>query len=287
MSTDATSQQIEVMFSALHKRSAAGAIPAPETLSTKLVNLVNVVEKVTGKTSRIIDPATFTCFATASVEMWHRSVHSFLVSATLTKASPLWASVSGYYSSHYSVRALAHLLGYFQLQSKKRILQVELRGSQYICHIIQKGAHDREHKFYWKTVKHHAQFENDPFFTKNEEGQHSDSGHRSKANYADHVNQFPKFYSLDQAFLRGRVEKIAGIELSDAPIPNKESYPDIENVQLIAYHRMVKFRKYVDEVLGNSNRFWKTHRKPEWCPSFLDFQVIEPKFASVYKEQLS
>ena len=284
MLTDATSQQIEVMFGALHKRSAADAMPPPGTLST---TLVRVVDEATGETSPI-DATTLTCFATASVEMWHRSVHSFLVSAALTKASPLWASVSGYYSSHYSVRAFAHLLGYFQLQSKKRILQVEVRGKQYICHMIQKQGGDREHKFYWKTVKNHVWFSADPFFTKNEEGQpRSDSGHRSKASYADHVNQFPTFQALDEAFLKERVEKIAGIELSDAPVPNKESYPDIENVQLIAYHRMVKFRKCVDETLGGSNRFWKFHRKPGWCPSFLDFQVTEPEFASVYKDQVS
>ena len=286
MPTDTTTQQIEVMFRGLRRRSAVNTIPAPGTLSEKLKN---VVEMTTGETTTI-DATTLTFFATASVEMWHRSVHSFLVSASITKASPLWASVSGYYSSHYSIRALAHLLGYFQLQSKKRILKVEVRGRQYICHIIQKQGSDREHKFYWKTVKSHARFAADPFFTKNEatkneEGQTlSDGGHRSKANYADHINQFPKFQALDEAYLKARVEKIATVELSDVPIPKIESYPDTENVQLIAYHRMVKFRKFVDEVLGNSNRFWNAQRKPEWCPNFLDFQIVEPKYASIYKE---
>lgn len=280
MSTDTTSRQIEVMFSGLHGRSAADAIPAPETLSK---TLRCVVEKATGATSTI-DAAKLAFFATAAVEMWHRSVHSFLVSASLTKASPLWASVSGYYSSHYSVRAFAHLLGYFQLQSKRRIIQVEVKGRQYLCHVIQKQGSDREHKFYWKAVKNHAGFANDPLFTKNEEGQPcSDSGHRSKANYADHVNQFPTFRALDEAYLKERVAKIASIELSAAPIPRTESYPDIENVQLIAYHRMVKFRSFVNEVLGDSNRFWKAHRNPGWC-MFLDFQIVEPKYVSAYRE---
>lgn len=282
MATDTTSQQIAVMFSSLHKRSAADAIPAPGTLSK---TLGRIVERTTGNTATI-DAATLGFFATAAVEMWHRSVHSFLTSASLTKASPLWASVSGYYSSHYSVRAFAHLLGYFQLQSKKRIIQVAVSGKQYLCHVIRKQGGDREHKFYWKTVKNNSRFATDPFFTKNEEGQtRSDISHRSKANYADHLNRFPTFQALDEAYLKERVEKIASIELSDAPIPKGDAYPDTESVQLIAYHRMVKFRKFVDEVLGaGSNRFWKANRKPGWCPNFLDFQVVEPKFTSVYAE---
>jgi hypothetical protein len=284
MPTDTTSQLIEAMFSGLNRRSAAHSIPPPGTLSAKLTS---IVEKATGETSSI-ESATLTFFATASVEMWHRSVHSFLISTSLTKASPLWASVSGYYSSHYAVRALAHLLGYFQLQSKRRILQVAVSDRQYICHITQKRASHREHKFYWTTVKGNARFAANPFFTKNEEGQQrSDSGHRSKANYADHVDQFPNFQTLDETYLKERVDKIANVELSDAPIPKAESYPDTENVQLIAYHRMVTFRKLVDDILGGSNRFWTAQRKPGWCPKFLDFQIIEPKYTSMYKEHLS
>jgi len=284
MPIDTTSKQIEVMFSGLQRRSAAAAIPAPGTLSAILVS---VVERAAGETIPI-DAATLVFFATASVEMWHRSVHSFLVSASLTKASPLWASVSGYYSSHYSIRAFAHLLGYFQLHRKNKIIQVGVEGNPYICQIIGKNRGDREHKFYWDTVKNHARFADDPLFTRNEERQpRSDCGHRNKANYADHINQFPTFQVLDEAYLKQRVEKIAGVELSDAPIPKTESYPDTDNVQLIAYHRMVTFRKFVNEVLGNSNRFWNVHRKPSWCPTFLDFQVVEPKYTSIYREQLT
>lgn len=284
MPTDTTSQQIIAMFSGLHRRSAADAIPPPGTLSAKLTR---IVEKASGSTSSI-DAATLAYFATASVEMWHRSVHSFIISASLTRASPLWASVTGYYSSHYATRAFAHLLGYFHLHTKKRILQVEVNGSRYLCHIIKKQGGDREHKFYWKTVKTHSRFAADPFFTGNDESQpRSDSGHRCKANYADHINRFPSFQVLDEVYLKERVEKISSIELSAAPIPKTDSYPDIENVQLMAYHRMVKYRKFVDEVLGGANRFWKVQRCPGWRPVFLDFQIVEPKYSSVYKDQLS
>jgi hypothetical protein len=282
MAADNTDKQIQIMFAPLNKQSAADSTPPPGTLSKTLARLV---ENTSGNATTI-DPATLAFFATAAVEMWHRSVHSFLVSASLTKASPLWASVSGYYSSHYSVRAFAHILGFFQLQSKSRVIQVEVQGRQYLCHILQKQGADREHKFYWKTVKSHARFACDPFFTRNEEGQpRSDSGHRSKGNYTDHVDQFPTFQALDETYLKERVEKIAGIELSDAPIPRPDAYPDTENVQLIAYHRMVKFRKLVDEALGNSNRFWTSRRKPGWCPRFLDFQIVDPTFPTAYKEQ--
>ncbi len=284
MPTDTTDQQIEVMFSGLRRKSATKTSPKPGALAEKLRSIIG---KPQGATSTVsIDSATLSLFASASVEMWHRSVHSFLVSASLTKASPLWASVSGYYSSHYSIRAFAHLLGYFQLWNEKRIIKVEA-SSPYICHAIKKNGGDREHKFYWKTVKNHNRFVNDPFFTTNDDQKpQSDSAHRSKANYVDHIDQFPTFRALDEAYLKKRVENIASMELLDVPIPNTESYPDTENVQVIAYHRMVKFRKFVDEVLGVTNAFWNTHRKPEGSPSFLDFQIIEPKFTSAYMEQL-
>lgn len=283
MPTDTTDQQIKAMFSELRRKSSTKTSPKPGALAE---TLISIIKKSQGATSIVsIDSETLSLFATASVEMWHRSIHSFLVSASLTKASPLWASVSGYYSSHYSIRAFAHLLGYFQLWSAKQIMKVEV-GSPYICHVIKKNGGDREHKFYWKTVKNHNRFANDPFFTTNDDQKpQSDSAHRSKANYADHIGQFPTFRALDETYLKERVKKIASIELSDVPIPRIESFPDTENVQLIAYHRMVKFRKFVDDILACTNGFWNVHRKPGWCPNFLDFQIIEPKFTSAYMEQ--
>lgn len=71
--------------------------------------------------------------------------------------------------------------------------------------------------------------------------------------------------------------------MSDAPIPNADSYPDIESVQLIAYHRLVRFRMFLDEILGSSNRFWSVHRKPSWALDYLNFQVIQPQYASIYQ----
>ena len=52
-------------------------------------------------------------------------------------------------------------------------------------------------------------------------------------------------------------------------------FPDLEFVQVVAYHRLVTFRKLLDEVLGGKNRFWNVHRKPPFAIKFIDFQLAE------------
>ena len=96
---------------------------------------------------------TFSCnadlnelYATAAVEMWQRGVHSFLMSAALTAASPIWSSVAGYYASHYCIRAFAHAIGFFHSYRRRRLLRLEL-SSNFMCHVEQT---DREHVIYWK-----------------------------------------------------------------------------------------------------------------------------------------
>lgn len=216
-------------------------------------------------------------FATAAVDMWLRAVHSFLVSASLTSVSPIWASGSGYYSSHYAVRALAHLLGFFQLYTQKRIAQLQIRDGNYVCTFQPKTVNDREHRFYWKTVKRDQHFAGDPFFTDNDAAVDvSDVGHRDWANYKDHLPQFPMFRPLDEVALKTRVERISSIEITAPPIPRISRYPDLENVQVVAYHRVVRFRDLVDAILGGTNRFWRVHRTPPWVSKFTDFQVTEP-----------
>src|SRR5207237_7783293 len=151
--------------------------------------------------------------ATAAVEMWLRAVHSFLVSASLTATSPIWSSVSGYYSSHYSVRAFAHLLGFFQLYRKKRIVRLSTHGGKYVCSFDSKLANDREHRFYWKIVKRDGHFAANPLFTENNpENDESDVGHRDRANYTDHLSQYPQFAPLNKATLIERIHYISQIE---------------------------------------------------------------------------
>jgi len=215
-------------------------------------------------------------FTTAAVDIWMRAVHSFLVSSSLTNVSPVWASVAGYYSSHYSVRALAHLLGFFQLFSRKRIVRLQFHGGSYVCNFDPKTAGDREHRFYWRIVKKDPHFATDTFFTENNSAiDDSDVAHRDRASYADHLPQFPVFRPLDAVALRTRINRISEIEFASPPIPRVSRYPDVESVQIIAYHRLVRFRNFVDAVVGGGNRFWNVHRDPTWARDFLDYQLTD------------
>ncbi len=282
MAKDPAILQIELMFSGLNTAAAADSFPKPNSLADELIGVIDLKKE---DYTEIVQQKTVKKFATGAVEMWHRSVHSFLISSSLTKSSPLWSSVAGYYSSHYTMRGFAHLLGHFQLYRKKRIVQLEINGSNYYCHISTKKGGEREHRLCWKLVKKYSAFANNPFFTINDDNlPESDGAHRNKANYQDHIGRFPKFQPLSEAYLKSRIGLISTMELSDAPIPNVEAYPDLDNVQLIAYHRLVRFRTFLDEILGGSNRFWNVNRKPDWCPSYLDFQLVQPQFASLYKD---
>jgi hypothetical protein len=131
-------------------------------------------------------------------------------------------------------------------------------------------------------VSAHPQLADDPFFYPNQED-HLDGGHRNKANYSDHICRYPVFQPLDSQFLEDRVEKISSIQFSSVPAPRVDAdhFPDIENVQILAYHRLVKFRKLVDEICGG-NRFWKVQRTPAWCPETMKFSVVEPVFTALY-----
>jgi hypothetical protein len=272
--------QVEAIFDPLNHQSAAGAFPQPGTLSRLLSESV-----VASSASAIVSakPTVLAHFATASVEMWLRSVHSFLISLSLTNASPIWSSVAGYYSSHYAVRAFAHLFGVFHLHRSRRIVYLDRQGNRLVLRIEKKNANDREHKFYWKCVSQHPQLADDPFFYAfRDDIPDSDGAHRSKANYSDHVDRFPVFLPLDAKFLENRIERISTVVFSDVPVPSADRFPDIVNVQFVAYHRLVKFRQLVDEALGNGNRFWKVQRNPPWCPSGMNFSVVDPVFAALY-----
>ena len=59
------------------------------------------------------------------------------------------------------------------------------------------------------------------------------------------------------------------------PLPRFSKFPDLEYVQVIAYHRIVRFRQLLDEVLGGKNRFWNVHRSPSFSVGYVDFQLVE------------
>lgn len=264
--------RLEIAFTPLNAKGAEKGFPPPTALSDALEAVLPAKEV----TSVSVTPKVASLFATAAVDIWLRAVHSFLVSASLTDASPLWASATGYYSSHYSVRALAHLLGHFQLFRRKRIVRLDLLSGRHICFFDPKQGADREHRLYWKLVKRDAHFASDPLFTENDSAlDASDVGHRDRANYADHLFQFPSFRALDVAVLKARVQLISQIEFTTPPIPKRSLFPDVESVQVVAYHRIVTFRRFLDEVLGGSNRFWNVHRNPSWSGGMIDFQLTE------------
>lgn len=269
--------QITALFAPLNNEAAVNAFPGATSLSKALSEELKAAvptgpdRVATRNTSHLV----VKMFATAAVDMWMRAVHSFLVSASLTNVSPIWASVAGYYSSHYSVRALAHLLGFFQLFSGKQIVCLELRGGRYVCSFNPKRG--REHRVYWRLVKKDPHFAGDPFFTENSTlpDKPSDVGHRDHANYADHLPHFPMFRTLDTVALRARIDRISEMEFPAPPIPEVGRYPDLNSVQIVAYHRLVRFRDLLDAILGNENRFWNVHRNPEWTRDFMHFQLTE------------
>jgi hypothetical protein len=211
------------------------------------------------------------------VDIWLRAIQSLLISAALTRASPLWASVAGYYSSHYSVRGIAHLLGYFTLHRKKVVVQFNVSGGSMTCDFAKKGGGKGEHSFYWKVVHSDPHFASDPLFPPNDDGPTiSDSGHRGRASYGDHVERIPTFQALSEREIKDRIERISEMLDFDAPpIPSWDNYPDIDSVQIVAYERIIRFRQFLDQILGATSRFWDVHRNPPAVRTLMDFQVTE------------
>ncbi len=263
-------QLVQSLFSDLGGTAARRAIPP-------YLSLANALDKAcpAAKNTTVRVPASVpSMFATAAVEGWLRAVHTFLISAALTQASPVWATISGYYASHYCMRSFAHLLGHFQLFRRKRVVQLE-SGRPY-CSFMQKSGSDREHAFYWRIVKRHAHFTEDPLFTENHDDiDVSDAAHRNRVTYADHLSIFPPFRVLTEEALRQRINFISRIQFAAPPIPDRSRFPDTESVQVVAYHRIVRFRRFVDEALGGSNRFWSVHRTPAWTSGVVSFQLAE------------
>ncbi len=253
---------------ALNHLAAANAFPPANSLSQALNRAISGMPRKS-KATRNIDRGTATMFTTAAVNMWMRAVHSFLISCSLTDVSPVWASSAGYYSSHYTVRAFAHLLGFFRLFSARRMVRLEIQGARYACSFD--GKTGREHQIYWTFVKDDPHFVADPFFIHD----NSEVEHRDWAQYTDHLPQFPQFRPLNKESLRARIDRISEIPFTTPPIPRAAEYPDLESVQIIAYHRLVRFRNLVDVMIGGKNRFWDVHRNPNWAMEFMDFQLTE------------
>ncbi len=126
-------------------------------------------------------------------------------------------------------------------------------------------------------MKQNQLFISDQLFTENVRVGNvlSDAAHRERANYIDHLGSFPTFRPLDETEVKDRIERISGIEFSVPPIPDVDKYPDIDSVQIIAYHRLVRYRDLVDNILGGKNRFWSVYRTPMWAQDYMDYQLTE------------
>lgn len=253
--------RLRTTFQRLNTVAASHAFPHIRALAE---NLERIAPNTPGQVR--ITPKTAELFATASVDIWLRAVHSFLISTALSKASPLWASVIGYYSSHYSIRAFSHLLGYFLLFNKKKVVRWTLENGQHICAYSPRGGGDREHKLYWNLVKRDEHFEADPMFCEyNTSLDASDARHRDRANYSDHLFPYPEFRVLSKSELKERVQLISQIEFQDPPIPEVSQFIDLQSVQIVAYHRLVKYRQFVDEILRRGKSFLERTSKPQFC----------------------
>ncbi len=103
----------------------------------------------------------------------------------------------------------------------------------------------------------------------------SDAKHRERANYGDHINRTPNFIPLDLVYLKERADHIAYISLDVPPIPDYDNYAEIDSVQIVAYHRLVRVRTYLDEILGTSIKYWNFHRDPPWARSIVNYEVVE------------
>jgi hypothetical protein len=263
---------LNATFVPLIAKAPEEPVPVPRALTTILEQ-----DAPEGSGTKNLDRDAASHFATAAVDFWLRGVHSFLVSTSLTEASPIWASVSGYYSSHYVVRGFAHLLGYFQLFRIQKLAQLTHQDGQYVCSFRdRKRVRGSEHQIYWRLVKATRAFEGDDLFTNNkQESEESDVRHRNHANYSDHLFHYPNFFVAQEDAIKDRIDHISKIAVDTAPLPRIDRFPDLEYVQLIAYHRIVRFRRLLDDVLEGGNAFWEGHRTPAFAAGYMDFQLAE------------
>ncbi|MDO8933869.1 MAG: hypothetical protein Q7U97_15860 [Rhodocyclaceae bacterium] len=271
MSVDyiAADRIVELAFGKLDKPNSKMDFPKPGTLSKHFNVLLsgnNAMPTLSHQHSPML--------ATAGVEMWHRAIHSFLWSVALTKSSPLWASVSGYYASHFVMRALAHSMGIFKSFAQKKVIQISVEKGQFVCAPLKwSSSGTGEHAFYWKAVKGHPKFlTNDLFHENSERDPKSDSAHRTFANYTDHLCAFPPLEFPKVEELADSVEKISRIRLHSVTHPSRDDYPDLQNVQILAFQRILAFQDFLDDKVPKS-RFWRAHRRPGWCNNVMLYQV--------------
>lgn len=223
-------------------------------------------------------PAEAALFGSAAVEMWLRAVHSFLISNSMMKASPIWSSVAGYYASHYVMRAFSHILGHFLLGRDHLIVQVKLQNGGYSC--VSKKSSPTEHQYYWGLPNREIGAAGTVLFSENKpikdpKSECTDGSHRVFANYFDHVNSFTNFEPVNEGYLKTRIEQLSGLVTDSPALPDHNKYPDLDAVHLIAYARIVEFRTCMDNLVGANHKYWAYFREPSWFAKYMDYQVPE------------
>jgi hypothetical protein len=245
--------------------------PSPTSLSSLLSGKFL---KTKGEHSSQLKPEEASLFASAAVDMWGRAVHSFLVSAATTDVSPIWSAVSAYYSSHYSLRALGHSLGYFRLFKVGCVAEIELHGGSALCSFSKKSK-AREHNYYATAVQSAPFFATDPLFStvRVTPGWLTEVAGRDFANYADHLFSNPNFVPLDEEQLQRRIRAISAFDMAVPPTPPAENSLNVDTVQILAYLRLARLRQHLDAFVTTNSTYWNTYRSPSWATQFMSFQA--------------
>lgn len=276
MNGDLDLELIQRMFAPWRAAPPGTSFPARAALSTELARLFPL-RKGENSRSTYVDIGVAKYFATASMDIWQRAVHSLLVSVLLSDQSPIWASVTGYYSSHYTFRGLAHLLGCYRLFQKKCSIRLSIEHGKYVCTYTRGGG--REHDWYRNVVLQSSRFKRDPFFsTRDLQDSLDDVEHRDRCNYWDHLPVFASLRNVNQEYVKNKVRSLSKMEVNTPPDLDPSRFPDPDAVQVVAYQRLSRFRKFLDEELSG-NRLWSVYRTPAWAIDFIDYQVVEPRGA--------
>jgi hypothetical protein len=263
---------LRVSFGKFERHNASVAFPSRGSLARLISDLLARQPTV----DPLLPHKDIGLFATASIEMWQRAIHSFLWSVALTNASPIWSSVCGYYASHFVMRAYAHSLGIFKSFAQGEIIQVVTNGRQFLCSRANiSGGQRGEHAFYWKAAKDYPRHSGNALFRSNsEKDATSESSHRTFANYTDHVDAFQPLGLPPPDRLLTDLEKIRRIRKHSVEPPTRDTFPDLQTVQILAFQRIVEFQDFLDEKVGG-NPLWQAHRRPAWCRDQMVFQVEE------------
>lgn len=174
------------------------------------------------------------------------------------------------------MRAFAYSMGILKSFLQKEIIQISEENGEFVCTPLVWGKNGRgEHAFYWKAIKNHPNFiDNDLFRENSERDFQSESSHRTYANYIDHIDSFVPLELPATVSVANEVERISRIRLHSVTTPTRNDYPDLQNVQILAFQRIIAFQDFLDDKVAN-NRFWRAHRRPSWCQNVMLFQVEE------------